>query len=265
MVALGGGPPVTHGPIAVLGAGDRPGPGVPALVPQHDTVTRSCRPRGATSTWLPRTPLEHGLVAFLTAEVRPCVVRACALRPGAGRRVRVPGRRARLPRHDQAGHSRRAGFAPVRTTTQRRRSRSARWLGHRSHLRDGPVAVLLVLGAVAGNLGLMVLATGGVFVAGGIAPRVPGVLASRRVPRGLRSQGATAHIGGAHARLRDPRAARPAWGRDRGRYRSHLTFPMGTLEGFPNPPAMTSDRQSRSTLCARVRTPLSKNDAALRS
>ena len=29
-----------------------------------------------------------------------------------------------------------------------------------------------VLGAVAGNLGLMVLATGGVFVAGGIAPRV---------------------------------------------------------------------------------------------
>ena len=29
-----------------------------------------------------------------------------------------------------------------------------------------------VLGAVAGNLGLMVLATGGVFVAGGIAPRI---------------------------------------------------------------------------------------------
>jgi glucokinase len=29
-----------------------------------------------------------------------------------------------------------------------------------------------ILGAVAGNLGLMVLATGGVFVAGGIAPRI---------------------------------------------------------------------------------------------
>jgi len=29
-----------------------------------------------------------------------------------------------------------------------------------------------VLGAVAGNLGLMVLATGGVYVAGGIAPRI---------------------------------------------------------------------------------------------
>jgi len=29
-----------------------------------------------------------------------------------------------------------------------------------------------VVAAVAGNLGLMVLATGGVFVAGGIAPRV---------------------------------------------------------------------------------------------
>jgi glucokinase len=29
-----------------------------------------------------------------------------------------------------------------------------------------------VLGAVAGNLGLLVLSTGGVFVAGGIAPRV---------------------------------------------------------------------------------------------
>jgi glucokinase len=29
-----------------------------------------------------------------------------------------------------------------------------------------------VLGSTAGNLGLMVLATGGVFVAGGIAPRI---------------------------------------------------------------------------------------------
>ena len=126
LVTLGGDPPVANGPIAVLGAGT--GLGQAFLL------------WSATENRYRVVPSEGGHVDLRGAhaagarpgplpdpQIRPRVVRARAVRQGAGRRVHVPVRGAGLPRADQARDRRRAGDPRDRGAIPPPPSRSARW------------------------------------------------------------------------------------------------------------------------------------------
>jgi len=168
LVALGGDPPVAHGPMAVLGAGTGLGQAFLLWSPTENRY-RVVSSEGGHVDLAARTPLEHGLVYFLTGKYgRVSCERvlsgrglvdvftflseepAChgLIKPETAAALADPGqdRAATISQHALAG--------------------------------SDPVCEMAlsmfcsVLGATAGNLGLMVLATGGVFVAGGIAPRI---------------------------------------------------------------------------------------------
>jgi glucokinase len=170
LVPLGGGSPVPHGPMAVLGAGTGLGQAF-LLWSAHENRYQVVPSEGGHVDLAARTPLEHGLVAFLTGKYG----RVSCERVLSGRGlVDVFSFLAEEP----------ACRGLIRPET-------VAALGAPGADKDGPAAITAralagtdpicemalamfcsVLGAVAGNLGLMVLATGGVFVAGGIAPRV---------------------------------------------------------------------------------------------
>jgi glucokinase len=168
LVALGGDPPVVHGPMAVLGAGTGLGQAFLLWSPTENRY-RVVSSEGGHVDLAARTPLEHGLVYFLTGKYgRVSCERvlsgrglvdaftflseepACQglIRPETAAALAAPGqdRAATISQHALAGTD------PV---------------------CEMALSIFCsVLGATAGNLGLMVLATGGVFVAGGIAPRI---------------------------------------------------------------------------------------------
>jgi glucokinase len=175
LAPLGGGTPVARGPIAVLGAGTGLGQ---AFLLWSEATSRYevVSSEGGHADFAPRTPLEAGLLEFLSNKygrvscervlsgnglvdiftflsqepacrplIRPETAAALASAPGAGR--------------DAAAEI------------------SQRGLAGGDPICEMSLALFCsVLGAVAGNLGLSVLATGGVFVAGGIAPRILGYL-----------------------------------------------------------------------------------------
>lgn len=170
MVALGGGPPVTHGPIAVLGAGTGLGQAF-LLWSQHDNRYQVVPSEGGHVDLAARTPLEHGLVAFLTGKYG----RVSCERVLSGQGLvdvfaflaEEPACRGMI-KPDTA-----AALASPGPNNDPAAAISKRALAGSDPICEMALSLFCsVLGAVAGNLGLMVLATGGVFIAGGIAPRV---------------------------------------------------------------------------------------------
>jgi glucokinase len=170
LVPLGGAPPVARGPIAVLGAGTGLGEAFllwSAAANRYEVVSSE----GGHADFAPRTPLEAGLLQFLANKYgRVSCERvlsgnglvdifsflaqepACRplIRPETSAVLADPG----------------AGRDPAAEV-------SRRGLEGTDPVCEMSLALFCsVLGAVAGNLGLSVLATGGVFVAGGIAPRI---------------------------------------------------------------------------------------------
>ena len=170
LAPLGGGPPVAQGPIAVLGAGTGRGQAFLLWSPA-DNRYQVLASEGGHVDFAARTPLEQGLVSFLTVKYgRVSCERvlsghglvdaftflseepACRglIKPETTAVLASPG-----PKHDPAAV-----------------------ISERAMTGQDPVCELAlgifcsVLGAVAGNLALQILATGGVFVAGGIAPRI---------------------------------------------------------------------------------------------
>jgi len=116
-----------------------------------------------------RTPLEHGLVAFLTGKYG----RVSCERVLSGRGLvdafkflsEEPACRGLI--HPETAAALAAGANDPAAEISRRA------IAGTDPLCEMALALFCsVLGAVAGNLGLMVLATGGVYVAGGIAPRI---------------------------------------------------------------------------------------------
>jgi glucokinase len=171
LAALGGDPPVPNGPIAVLGAGTGLGQAFLLWSPVENRY-RVVPSEGGHVDLPARTPLEHGLVHFLARKYgRVSCERvlsgkglvdvftflseepACRplIRPETAAILATPG----TPRRDPAA------------------AISERAMDGSDPVCGMALAIFCsVLGATAGNLGLMVLATGGVFVAGGIAPRI---------------------------------------------------------------------------------------------
>ncbi len=170
LVSLGGGPPLPRGPIAVLGAGTGLGQAF-LLWSATDNRYEVVPSEGGHVDLAARTPLEMGLAQFLT--VKYGRVSCERILSGQGlvdvftflseepacralvRKETAAALAARGPSHDPAAE-----------------------ISQRAMAGSDPVCEMAlsifcsVLGAVAGNLGLMVLATGGVYVAGGIAPRI---------------------------------------------------------------------------------------------
>jgi glucokinase len=168
LVALGGDVRVPNGPMAVLGAGTGLGQAF-LLWSAAENRYQVVASEGGHVDLAARTPLEHGLVAFLTGKYG----RVSCERVLSGKGLvdaflflsEEPACRG-LIRAETAAALAAPGNDPAAAISQRA-------LAGTDPVCEMALALFCsVLGAVAGNLGLMVLATGGVFVAGGIAPRV---------------------------------------------------------------------------------------------
>jgi glucokinase len=171
---LGGTTAVEHGPIAVLGAGT--GLGEAFLLWSESSVRYEViSSEGGHADFAPRTPLEAGLLQFLTTKYG----RVSCERVLSGNGLvdifsflsQEPACRPLIRPETEA----------VLASPSLSRDAAAE-ISHRGLAGTDPIAEMSlalfcsVLGAVAGNLALSVLATGGVFVAGGIAPRILGYL-----------------------------------------------------------------------------------------
>ncbi|HXU00813.1 MAG TPA: glucokinase, partial [Polyangia bacterium] len=168
LVGLGGDVRVPHGPMAVLGAGTGLGQAFLLWAPAQNRY-QVVPSEGGHVDLAARTPLEHGLVHFLTGKYG----RVSCERVLSGQGLvdvfkflsEEPACRG-LIRAETTAVLATGGNDPAAA------------ISHRAIAGTDPVCEMAlalfcsVLGAVAGNLGLMVLATGGVFVAGGIAPRI---------------------------------------------------------------------------------------------
>jgi len=170
LAQLGGSAPERRGPIVVLGAGT--GLGAAFLFWSAAENTYQVVPsEGGHMDFAPRTPLEVGLLQFLINKYG----RVSCERVLSGRGLvdvfsflsQEPGCRALIRSETTAAL---AAPNPARDPAA---IISERGLSGADPICEMAVAVFCsVLGAVAGNLALAILASGGVFVAGGIAPRL---------------------------------------------------------------------------------------------
>ena len=170
LAPLGGPPPQRRGPIAVLGAGTGLGEAF-LLWSTSDDCYQVVPSEGGHVDFAPRTPLEVGLLQFLGNKYG----RVSCERELSGHGLvdvfsflsQEPGCRALIHpdtlaalAHPDAAHD------PASVISER-------GLSGADPICEMSLALFCsVMGAVAGNLALTILATGGVFVAGGIAPRV---------------------------------------------------------------------------------------------
>jgi len=170
LAPLGGGPPVPRGPIAVLGAGTGLGEAYllwSAAVDRYEVVPSE----GGHADFAPRTPLEAGLLQFLAHKYGRV---SCERVLSGNGLVDIFSFLSQEPACRSLIHPDTAAvLAAPGTGRDAAAEISQRGLAGADPICEMSVALFCsVLGAVAGNLGLGVLATGGVFVAGGIAPRV---------------------------------------------------------------------------------------------
>ncbi len=166
LVALGGGPRDPRGPVAVLGAGT--GLGEAFLLWSHTESRYQVVPsEGGHADFAPRTPLECDLLRHLAAKYGRVSYERVLSGQGLVDAYAFLNEEAAfrmLGRSDTA--SAMAAGDPAAVISRRALDGS-----------DPVCAAALatfcgVLGALAGNLALALLTTGGVFIAGGIAPRV---------------------------------------------------------------------------------------------
>ena len=170
LAGLGGAPPLARGPIAVLGAGTGLGEAflIWSTVENGYQVVAS---EGGHADLAARTPLEMALLQYLTAKYGRVsyervlsghglvdVFTFLSQEPACASLIRDDTRTALAAQGP--GHEPAAAI-------------SRRALDGTDPICEMAVAIFCsVLGALAGNLGLYALATGGVFIAGGIAPRI---------------------------------------------------------------------------------------------
>jgi glucokinase len=168
LAPLGGAPPTRRGPIGVLGAGTGLGEAF-LLWSTSENRYQVVPSEGGHMDFAPRTPLEAGLLQFLGNKYG----RVSCERVLSGRGLvdvfsflaQEPACRA-LIRPETIAALAQPSPDPAAIISER-------GLSGADPICEMSLAVFCsVLGAVAGNLALAVLATGGVFVVGGIAPRV---------------------------------------------------------------------------------------------
>ena len=170
LAPIGGSLPVRRGPIAVLGAGTGLGEAF-LLWSAADNGYQVIPSEGGHMDFAPCTPLEVGLLQFLISKYG----RVSCERVLSGRGLvdvfsflsQEPGCRALIRPETMAA------LAEPSPAHDPAAVISEKGLSGADPICEMSLALFCsVLGAVAGDLALAVLATGGVFVAGGIAPRV---------------------------------------------------------------------------------------------
>jgi len=166
LAPLGGGPRDPHGPVAVLGAGTGLGQAFLLWSTAEDRY-QVIPSEGGHADLAPRSPLESALMQYLTGKYgRVSLERVLS---GHGL-VDAYGFLQSEPAIRAVSHPETAATMAVEDPAAVI-SRYA--LEGRDPVCEMALAMFCgVLGALAGNLALQILATGGVYVAGGIAPRI---------------------------------------------------------------------------------------------
>ncbi|MHB1223262.1 MAG: glucokinase [Gemmatimonadaceae bacterium] len=160
------GVPERHGSMALIGAGT--GLGM-AFVHWDGVRYRVHASEGGHADFAPRTPIECDLLAFLRE------------RHGRVSTERILSGRGLAALYDFMVQRGEHDELPETRAAMQRDDPAAVVTGH-ALAGDDPLCVaaldlfLTVLGAAAGNLALTVLASGGVFLGGGIAPRLDSIL-----------------------------------------------------------------------------------------
>ena len=169
---VGGGAAVPGAPLAVLGPGS--GLGVSGLV-RCGADWVALTGEGGHATMSPATDRESAVLDHMRRRFRPCFGRAGAV--GTGDRQPL----------QHAVRDRRDG---VERATPRRRSPISACAAGIAVCVEATAMFCAMLGTVAGNLALTLGARGGVFIAGGIVPRLGPLLSPiRRSARALKSKG----------------------------------------------------------------------------
>ncbi len=166
-----------EGPVALLGAGT--GLGQAALV-RHGEAETVVPSEGGHVDFGPRTDLEDRLVAFL----RERFGRATRERILSGSGLELL---YEFLARSKAGRRHRATEQRLRGAEDRAAEISALGLARRDRLCRAALDLFAeIYGSEAGNLALQYRATGGVYLAGGIAPKILPVLRSRAFLRAFR-------------------------------------------------------------------------------
>ena len=162
LATLQAGSPTPHGPIALIGAGTGLGQGFLVWSGDHYRVLPS---EGGHADFAPRGKLQSGLLQFLAQEIGRVSWERLLSGRGIGNTYR---------------YLRDSGVAPEGETVRDEMEREDAAVVITRHalagtdcLSDRALGLFCeILGAQAGNLALTVVATGGVYIGGGIAPRI---------------------------------------------------------------------------------------------
>ncbi|HTR03374.1 MAG TPA: glucokinase [Thermoanaerobaculia bacterium] len=176
---LARGRPDAHGPIALLGAGTGLGQAVLLRVDDRDVVVAS---EGGHVDFGPRTPVEDRLDAFLRRRFGRTTRERILSGSGLGLVYDFLLR-------DGAARSGPAAALEIRTAEDRAAAISRLGLAGRDPLARKALALFVTIyGSEAGNLALQYRATGGVFVAGGIAPKILKAMKAQAFLRSFRDK-----------------------------------------------------------------------------
>jgi len=184
LLTLQEGSPIPQGPIALIGAGTGLGQGFLLWEGDHYRVLPS---EGGHGDFAPRGELQTGLLQFLRRRFGR--VSWERLLSGAGM-------------VNAYNHLLASGVAPERETVRDEMEKedpaaviTRHGLEKTDDLSDRALDLFCdVLGAQAGNLALTVIATGGVYLAGGIAPRIAERLKSGPFLTAFRDKGRMAEL-----------------------------------------------------------------------
>ncbi|MEW5728742.1 MAG: glucokinase, partial [Pseudomonadota bacterium] len=183
LIKLGGGEPAPRAPIAVLGPGT--GLGVSALVPTASGRWEALATEGGHVTMAAADDREAALLSYLRGRFGHVSAERVLSGPGL----------VNLYEAMAAGAGRPAAYTAPDAITQRALD------GTCPLCRDALATFFAMLGTVAGNLALSLGARGGVYVAGGILPRMRQAFLSSAFRGRFEDKG----------RFRDYLAPIPAW------------------------------------------------------
>jgi glucokinase len=169
-VQIGGGAPIERTPIGVIGPGT--GLGIGALVPTG-SGTIAIAGEGGHATMMPATAQESAILDLMRKRYDHVSAERVLSGPGLVNLYNTICELAQAPA---------APFSPAQITSPRIWSKDPR-------TREAAAIFYAMLGSVAGNLALTMGARGGIYIAGGIVPRVPQFLAQSEFRRRFEAKG----------------------------------------------------------------------------